>query len=364
MSPQDLRLAAVSYDSLPHWREEKQDEALEAFYTSSRRLLLRKSQDLKPSTPDDLLTICSHCVQNYSTLKTRENARRFFEDHFIPHRIIHSEPLGLLTGYYEPQILGSRAHTERFKFPLLRRPRDLVNLVAESERGAFGDQLTHARQTPEGLKPYFTRAEIEKGALDGQGLEFMWLEDRVDVFFLHIQGSGLIRFEDGSKVRITYDGKNGHPYTSVGRYLIEAGFFSAEKMTLQALKEWLRSDEKRGISAMHQNRSFIFFRELIAEEGSAPLGAMEIPLTPLRSLAIDTLYHSIGTPIFVTVPEWRFGWEKDGFYKLMIGQDVGSAIRGPERGDIFFGTGDEAGNLAGITKHRGTFFLFVPRAPS
>lgn len=362
MPSQDLHLSPVSFDALPHWTEDKHEDAFRAFYTSSQRLLQRKAQGLKPTTPESLLSVCASCVQIFQTLTGRENARLFFEDHFIPHRIHQTDAEGLLTGYYEPQIRGSRIKTSTFSIPLLRRPKDLVNLVAESERGAFGDTLTHARQTPEGLKPFPTRAEIEQGALLGLDLEFMWLEDRVDAFFLHIQGSGLILLEDGSKVRITYDGKNGHPYTSVGRYLIDAGLFSADQMSLQALKDWLRLDDARGISAMHQNRSYIFFRELKGNEGAAPLGAMEIPLTPLRSLAIDTLYHALGTPIYVDVPGWSYAGEKQGFSRLMIGQDVGSAIRGPERGDIFFGTGDEAGQCAGITKHRGTFFVLVPRA--
>ena len=225
MPPQDLHLSPVSFEDIPHWTEDKHAQALRAFYTSSQRLLERKAEGLKPSTPQPLLSVCERCNRTYENLTSRENARRFFEDHFTPHRILQSDAQGLLTGYYEPEIRGSRIKTPTFRVPLLRRPKDLVNLVAESERGAFGDKLTHARQTQEGLKPFPTRAEIEQGALVGLDLEFMWLEDRVDAFFLHIQGSGLIVLEDGTKVRITYDGKNGHPYTSVGRYLIDAGLF-------------------------------------------------------------------------------------------------------------------------------------------
>ena len=361
MSLQDIRFSPLSYPELLGWQQEKFEDALSAFYNSSKRLLARKRENLQPCTPENIINCCKRCVETYSRLTTRDLAKRFFEENFIPHRVLHSQSQGLLTGYYEPCIRGSRIETPRFSIPILRRPDDLVNLVAESERGAFGDSLTHACRTAEGVKPYSTRAEIENGALKGRGLEFIWLEDRVDAFFLHIQGSGLIQFEDGSELRITYDGKNGHPYTSVGRYLIEAGLFPADQMTLQALKDWLRADEKRGISAMQQNRSYIFFRELIGEEGSAPLGAMEIPLMPYRSLAIDTLYHTIGTPIFVVVPQWTHEGAREGFRRLMIGQDVGSAIRGPERGDIFFGTGDKAGSLAGITKHAGNFFVLRPR---
>ncbi|MFM7085003.1 MAG: murein transglycosylase A [Hyphomicrobium sp.] len=361
MSLQDIRFSPVSFKELPGWQGEKYEEAFAAFYNSSKRLLQRSEENLEPKTPQPILTGCLRCVENYERIKTRDSAKLFFEENFIPHRVLHAQGQGLLTGYYEPCIQGSVTRTDRFAIPILRRPPDLINLVAESERGAFGDALTHARRTADGDTPYSTRAEIENGALGGQGLEFLWLENRVDAFFLHIQGSGLIQLEDGSEIRITYDGKNGHPYTSVGRYLIEAGLFPADQMSLQALKDWLRADEKRGISAMQQNRSYIFFRQLKGEEGLAPLGAMEIPLMPWRSLAIDTLYHAIGTPIYVTVPQWTHEGSSEGFRRLMIGQDVGSAIRGPERGDIFFGTGDKAGSLAGITKHSGNFFVLRTR---
>jgi membrane-bound lytic murein transglycosylase A len=235
-----------------------------------------------------------------------------------------------------------------------------VNLVADSERGAKADALTHARKTATGTEPYVTRAQIEEGALSGQGLELVWLEDPVDAFFLHVQGSGMIAFADGTAARITYDGKNGHPYTSVGRYLIDAGLFPADQMSLDALKEFLKADRARGIAAMRQNKSYIFFRELTGEAAASALGAMEIPLSDHRSLAVDTRYHDLGTPVYVVSPSLTHAGRDHGFYRLMVAQDVGSAIRGPERGDIFFGTGDDAGAKAGCTKHPGNFFVLLP----
>ncbi|MGE5266782.1 MAG: MltA domain-containing protein, partial [Deltaproteobacteria bacterium] len=233
---------------------------------------------------------------------------------------------------------------------------------AESERGAKAEQLTHARRTPAGLEPYATREAIEEGALAGQDLEFVWLEDPVDAFFLHVQGSGLIAFDDGTSARITYDGKNGHPYTSVGRYLIDAGLFPADQMSLDALKAWLRADRARGIAAMRQNKSYVFFRELTGESARSALGAMEIPLSEHRSLAVDTRFHDLGTPVYVVSPALTVAGGDRGFHRLMVAQDVGSAIRGPERGDIYYGTGDEAGARAGTTRHPGNFYVLLPKA--
>ncbi len=246
-------------------------------------------------------------------------------------------------------------------------------MVLESERGAVGDAYTHMRQTGAGLEPYATRSEIEQGALAGRGLEFLWLEDPVDTFFMHIQGSGRIRLPDGSLIRISYDGKNGHPYTSIGRYLIDSGHFAADQMSLEALRSWLKRNPELGREAMWQNKSFVFFRELAGAEAESPMGVMEIPLTQDRSLAVDTGFHAIGTPVFVVSPTLTHAESQagesptaktKGFRRLMIAQDVGSAIRGPERGDIFFGSGDRAGKKAGITKHPGHFIVFLPRARS
>lgn len=221
-------------------------------------------------------------------------------------------------------------------------------------------RFTHMRRTADGLEPYATRADIENGALSGQGLEIFWLADAVDAFFLHVQGSGVIALPDGTQTRVAYDGKNGHPYTSIGRYLIDEGLFPADLMTLDALKDWLRANPRLAPGVLQQNRSFVFFRELTGEDAKSPVGVEEIPLTPGRSLAVDTGFHAIGLPVYVVAPTLTHANPPDSFQRLMVAQDVGSAIRGPERGDLYFGTGDEAGRLAGGTKHPGTFYVLLP----
>jgi membrane-bound lytic murein transglycosylase A len=181
------------------------------------------------------------------------------------------------------------------------------------------------------------------------------------VFFLQIQGSGRVKLTDGSVVRVHYDGKNGHPYSSIGRYLMEKGLLAADKVSMGALKQWLKADPERGKKVMWQNASYVFFRELKgAEQAKGPLGAMQAPLTPGRSLAVDPGHHALGMPIYVSAAGMKHVNKAGVFNRLMVAQDVGSAIKGPERGDIYFGSGDAAGRLAGVTKHAGKFIVLLP----
>ena len=365
LPPSTAAFEAVGFKDLPGWDKDDHLAAFKAFLVSCPRIKAAGRAGNKAGAiaiPPALLATCDAAAK-VATPVTRAAARAFFEREFTPHRVVHAAPEGLLTGYYEPVLEGSRTPTEHFSTPIYKRPSDLVNLVHEAQRGAKADQLTHARKTAKGTEPYSTRAEIEAGALTGKNLELMYLADPVDTFFMHIQGSGRIRLTDGTTVRVHYDGKNGHPYTSIGRYLIDKGILAADKMSLGALRRWLRADPARGRDVMHQNASFVFFRELAGDEASGPLGVLSIPLVAGRSLAVDAGVHAIGMPVYVSAPMLTHASEttkKDGFHRLMVAHDVGSAIRGPERGDIYFGSGDAAGRLAGVTKHPGNFFVLLP----
>ena len=208
--------------------------------------------------------------------------------------------------------------------------------------------------------PYYTRAEIDGGALAGRGLELLYLDDPVELFYMQVQGSGRVRLPDGSAIRLTYAGKNGHPYTSIGKLLVERGEIAKGDMNMEAVKAWLHADPARGRALMEENRSYVFFRELGRRGQRGPLGAEGVPLTPGRSLAVDAAYHKLGLPVFVAAPDLA---DEAGrpFQRLMIAQDVGSAIRGPERGDIFFGTGEAAGAIAGGAAHPARFFILLPK---
>lgn len=362
--PPAVTYAAVDFAQLPGWDRDDHVAALGAFALSCGRVMAAiKAGNASGSTPPPaLLSACEDAATLLDGKPTKAKARAFFETHFVPHRVVHQGSDGMLTGYYEPVVEGARQPDANFATPIFKRPDDLVNLVAEQERGAKADQLTHARKTAAGFEPFPTRRQIEEGALAGRNLELAYLKDAIDVFFMQVQGSGRIALADGSSVRVTYDGKNGHPYTSIGRYLIDSGLFPAERMSLDALKQWLRDNPERMREVLWQNSSYVFFRELLPTEAQGPLGVLEIPLTPGRSLAVDTRFHAIGTPVYVVAPDLKHMSDKKGpFQRLMIAQDVGSAIRGEERGDIYVGSGEEAGQRAGITKHRGNFFVLVPR---
>lgn len=355
----------VAFAGLPGWAEDDHLIALKTFGKSCDRVLAAVragNRSGKSAPPPGLLSACEDAARLLERKATRASARAFFESHFTPHRVTHEGPQGLLTGYYEPVIEGARERDATYATPVLRRPPDLINLVAESERGAKADKLTHARKTNAGWEAYPTRQEIEQGALAKHDLDLLYLKDPVELFFMQIQGSGRIALPDGSHVRITYDGKNGHPYTSIGRYLIDKGLFPADRMSMQALKDWLRKNPDKMREVLWQNRSYVFFRELKGEQAEGPMGVLEIPLTPGRSLAVDTRFHAIGTPVYVAAPEiTHLTADKRPWQRLMIAQDVGSAIRGPERGDIYCGSGDKAGRCAGITKHPGSFYVLLPR---
>jgi membrane-bound lytic murein transglycosylase A len=352
----------VKFADVPGWADDDHRKAYSAFLKSCERLkeIVRHPEKGSGFNPNAALMSLCVTAEMLPAGSSNSEARAFFERYFVPHRVLHAEPDGLFTGYYEPVIEGSRTPDNRFKAAVYRRPPDLVNLVDESERGAKGNKLTHARQSGGKIVAYPTREEIDKGALKGKGLELVYLEDPVDVFFMQIQGSGKIRLTDGSTIRIGYDGKNGHPYTSLGGELIKKGIIPADKMSLEALAKWMKSNQERARKAMWANKSYVFFREHGKDDGGGTHGVHKIPLTAGRSLAVDTKYHAIGLPVFVCVPTLKFE-RKPSFNRLLVAQDVGSAIKGPERGDIFFGSGQGAARMAGTTKHPGNMFVLRPR---
>jgi len=343
----------VGFDALPYWADDDHFAAFEALVAGAASVL--RQAGLSPS----LAAMYRAALGSRPLIGGAAAARSFFEAKFVPHRVVDDRSQGLLTGYYEPVLDGAVEPGGRFTVPLYRRPADLENVVSEADRGAKSALgLTHVRRRSDGTsEPYATRQDIETGALDGQRLEFIWLEDPVDAFMLHVQGSGAIRLPDGRMFRVTYDGKNGHPYTSVGRVMIDQGLFAAEELTLQTMTDWLKSHPEQARMLLWNNKSFVFFRPL---DGDAPVGVLGSPLQTGRSLAVDTAFYGLGTPVFASSAEMTHV-KPVGFHRLMIAHDVGSAIKGPERGDIYFGTGPEALTLAGVTKHPANLFALVPR---
>ncbi len=360
--PKPFRLRPVTFAELPDWRKDNHQAAFAAFLKSCTQILASEVRIAKLGEaiqPKRLSTVC-RAARKFKRPPAPEVARAFFETWFRPHIVDAPGQKSLLTGYYEPELKGSRTRTDRYYVPIYRRPKDLVELQSRAGKGKKFKKLSFARKTSNGLEPYHTRAEIEQGALRGRGLEILYLEDEVETFFMHVQGSGRIVLPNGQRVRIAYEAKNGYPYTSIGKRMIALGQVPKDGMSMDAVKRWLRKDLKRGRKLMWENKSFIFFKELSARTGHlGPLGAMDIPLTTKRSLAVDTRYHDLGLPIYVVCPSMRHHG-RNGFRQLMIAQDVGSAIKGAERGDIYWGEGEKAGKLAGNTGCTGKFFVLLP----
>ncbi len=239
--------------------------------------------------------------------------------------------------------------------PLYRRPGDLVTV----DLALFDPDLPRRRlvgRVVDGaLRPYYRRAEVDDGALDGRGLELLWVDDPVDAFFLQIQGSGRVRLAEGGWVRVGFAGHNGHPYRSIGRVLIERGELDAESASLDGIRAWLRDHPEQARALMAENARYVFFREL---PGDGPVGAEGTVLTPGRSLAVDRRFVPLGVPVWVDAadPAGRAAPVR----RLLVAQDTGGAIRGPVRGDLYWGTGEAAGRIAGRMRHRGTYYLLLP----
>jgi membrane-bound lytic murein transglycosylase A len=258
--------------------------------------------------------------------------RTFFELFFRPVLIGGDEP-ALFTGYFEPELDGSLTPTARFRHPVYRVPPELRDDTQ-----------------------WLSRAEIEtSGVLDGRGLEIAWVDDPVELFFLQIQGSGRIRLTDGSVIRVGYGGRNGHEYRSIGQEMVRRGLYEAHQVSAQVIAGWVRRNPEDGRRLLHHNPSYIFFREVaISDPKLGPLGAMNRSITPLRSIAVDPTCTPLGAPVWI---------EKAGaapMHRLMIAQDTGGAIRGPQRADIFYGFGDAAGQAAGVVRDPGRMLVLLP----
>jgi membrane-bound lytic murein transglycosylase A len=358
--PDRLTLAATDFEHLAGWREDLQGVALAA---------LRKSCEAIGKQPDDSAigpggiagtaadwrAICADAAR----LDPADDAaaRRFFEAGFVPFSLANnSEKSGLFTGYYEAELRGSRRREGSFTTPLLRRPADLVMVELGLFRPAWRGERIGGRVEGGQLKPYASRAEIERGALAQRDLELFWVDDAADAFFLHIQGSGRVRLPDGTVAQLAYDGQNGRPYVPIGRILAERGALARDEVSMQAIRAWLAAHPAEAAALMNENPSYVFFRELT---GEGPIGAQGVALTAGRSLAVDRAFLPLGVPLWLDLDDSAEGNGK--LRRLVIAQDTGGAIRGPVRGDLFWGFGREAADRAGMMKDRGAYYLLLPR---
>ena len=335
-------LTRASFSDLPGWRKAGLQPALAAFQKSCAAIAKKPSGEALNAyagTAGDWLAAC---------VQATGDARTFFEKNFTPYALSGD---GLFTGYYEPEIHGSRARHGAYQTPVYGLPVDLIRVDLEQFSPGFKGEHISGRIEGQRLVPYATRAEIDaKGAPAAKIL--FWCDDPVALFFLQIQGSGRVKFEDGAMIRIGYAGENGRPYTAIGRVLLKTGTLAKDNISLATIRAWLKANPGLAQGVMEADQSFIFFEETaVGDPAEGPRGVERVALTPLGSMAIDLRKNALGAPYYV---------DADPVRTLLVAQDTGGAIRGQVRGDIFYGFGPEAEVRAGGMKAQGRLYVLLP----
>ncbi len=359
--PDGARAEPLSPGEIAGWR---QDDQARAFAIFAQGCMADPPLRQAVPLPDGLDAACEKAKALAAAGPvSAEQARDFFERNFSFWRIRPADAeTGFMTGYFEPEFEGALTRSDAFPTPLYDRPKDLVTRQPGDDWPGLDKSLSAARRTGAGLEPFPDRTAIETGALDGQGLEILWLRDPVDRFVLQVQGSGRVRLPDGSVKRLTYSGRNGLPYTSLGRVLSQRENIPPEQMTMDRLVARLKADAVFARDLIRLNRSFVFFtRRDDLPAGAGPIGGAGLPLTPLRSIAIDRNIWPYGLPVWIdaTIPDGVGSDEH--LARLTIAQDTGSAILGPARMDLFVGSGAAAGHRAGLIRHPVSFTVLWPR---
>ena len=360
---QGIPLGALDFANLPGFGEDDFGLAFAAFRRSAAALVEGSAPLRTGLSPSPALLAAAQAATRGRDLSS-EAARAFFTAHFRPHRIIAGP--AFFTGYFEPVVEGSLTRSAEFAAPILSRPADLVTLPADQPLSGPNGPLQAALRRPDGgLAPCPDRETIEAGALAGSAVPVVWLRDHVEVFIIQVQGSARVRLTDGRMLRLSYAGRNGWPYTSIGRILVEEAHIPAAEMSLGRLKQWIRENGQEvgeaGRALMQRNRSYVFFQaEEVSAEAPGPIGAQGVSLTPWRSLAVDRAFWAYGLPFWIDAD---LPWHEPTptpFRRLLIAQDTGSAIVGPKRADIYVGSGDEAGRIAGGFRHYGEMIVLMP----
>lgn len=354
-------LERVKFSQVPGWTNATMRKAFFAF-----KLCAKYQKNNKPYRVGTLGVKLSDFTDSYNQAllmvePTESEAKAFFETHFQPFKISDTQSnSGFVTGYYEPELDVSRKYSDKYCWPIYKRPRDLIDIKDQPRPKGLDPYFEYGFFDGLGLREYADRQKIDQGFLKKKGLEIAFAKNRVDLFFVHIQGAARLNFEDGDKSRITFAAKTGHRFTGIGGYLVENGLLEAASVTMATIREWLAKNPSKMDEVLWKNRSYIFFREtelLASDQG--PIAAAKAPLTSLSSLAVDRQIHTFSTPFFINAPSITH-IENKPFQRLMIAQDTGSAIVGAARGDIFTGSGRSAGNLAGCIKNNADFYCLLP----
>lgn len=359
-------LEAVAWSAVPGWPEDRLDEAWPALLASCKSLLARS--DTKPEWRS--VCIAANTIVNPDT----GTARKFFETRFVPNRLYaqggtpEGNDRGLITGYYEPLLHGSRTPRKPYLTPLYRAPDDLLTIDLSSVYPELKGMRLRGRLADQGKKvvPYFSRAELEAGNRL-RGKEIVWVDDPIEAFFLQVQGSGRVQLQDNNDstetIRLAYADQNGHPYKSIGRYLIDRGEMTLDQASMQGIHVWAKAHPERLSELLNANPSFVFFQEQkIADPSVGPNGALGVPLTPGRSIAVDPKVIPLGSPVFLVTTQPN---SDAPLRRLMMAQDTGGAIVAQKgsvvRADYFWGFGTSAGEQAGRMKQQGQMWVLLPR---
>jgi len=358
----NARPVPVPFGALDGWHDDDHAEAWRAYRLSAVYAAEHEPKTRALGIDGAALARIARIAAAMPAELARDEARAFFETHFQPMKVVAEPARGFFTGFYEPEVAASRTRTDGFTVPLLAPPAELVEVDEHNLPLGLEPGMRFARRTESGFEPFFDRGEIERGALAGRGLELAFLADRVDALFVHIQGAARLRLPDGEMLRVTYAAKSGHAYTSVGKVLLDRQALPKGGVSMQSIRAWLADHPEQASEVIWQNRSYIFFREAAVQDSAlGPIAAAKVPLTAGRSLAVDRTLHTFHAPVWIdtVLPQAEGG---GAFRRLMMAQDTGSAILGPARGDIFFGSGDEAGRIAGRMQAAGGFVVLAPRS--
>lgn len=357
----DLNIIPARFSDLPNWNQENFVGFAQAYNRSCGKVLNKSAQSDLGSNPifgkaQEWQIAC----RKFAKINQNNAAqiKSFFEQNFIPYAArAGQEPEGLFTGYFEAGLNGSRTRKGVYQTPLRARPDDLVMVNLGQFRDELKGQRIAGRVVGGQLKPYETHAEIINGKLPpAQDKTLVWVDSAVDAFFLQIQGSGIVSLDDGTIMRVGYAGQNGHPYYAVGRELVKNGALTKDEVSLQSIKKWMQDNPSQAQDLMTTNKSYVFFREV---KGEGPVGGQNVALTADRSLAIDHSLIAYGMPVFLSAQHPQEGQPQ--INRLMVTQDTGGAIRGPVRGDYFWGFGDNAENMAGLMKSKGRYWFLLPK---
>ena len=342
--PESALYQEVGFDTLPGWRQASLAESLRVFLVGCGR----------PQRP--FLVACE--LAALVPAGDEAAARQFFESQFTAYALRSSTAgdTGLLTGYYEPVLDGSRTQDAEHRFPVHGVPDDLIVVDLASVNPDVRNMRLRGRLEGRRLVPYWSRAEIEARNNALPAPIIAWTNDPVELFFLQIQGSGQIRLPDGERMRVGYADQNGHPFRSLGRYLVERGEMTLDQASMQNIKAWAAANPHKLREALNVNPSYVFFREVKGLEG--PIGAANVPLTAGYSLAIDRRFVPLGAPVYLAT---NYPLSEERLERLMAAQDTGGAIRGVVRGDFYWGSGPEAGAQAGRMRNQVKMWLFWPR---